>query len=199
MRLRLGMLASHGGTNVQSVVQACREGRLPAEPVLIISNNRDSAVLEFGRSRGVPSVWIGGAEYEDQTLRDEAICTQLSNHDVDVVLLLGYMRKLGPATLDRFRNRILNIHPALLPKHGGKGKYGIHVHESVLASGDTETGVSIHLVDAEYDQGPVIAQCRVSVLNNDTPATLQARVLAREHEFLVETLNMIVIGSIRLI
>jgi phosphoribosylglycinamide formyltransferase-1 len=198
MRPRLGMLASHGGTNVQSVVEACREGRLAAEPALIISNNRDSAVLVFGRSRGIPSVWIGGAAYEDQALRDQAICTQLSNHDVDVVLLLGYMRQLGPATLGCFRNRILNIHPALLPKHGGKGKYGIHVHESVLASGDTETGVSIHLVDAEYDRGPVIAQCRVSVLNSDTPATLQARVLAREHEFLVETLNMIVAGSIRL-
>jgi len=91
-----------------------------------------------------------------------------------------------------------NIHPALLPKHGGKGKYGIHVHESVLASGDPETGVSIHLVDAEYDRGPVIAQCRVAVLNGDTPATLQGRVLARENEFLVETLNMIVAGSIRL-
>lgn len=114
------------------------------------------------------------------------------------MLLLGYMRKLGLATLDRFRNRILNIHPALLPKHGGQGKYGIHVHESVLASGDTETGVSIHYVDAEYDQGSVIALCRMSVLNNDTPATLQARVLVREHEFLFETLNMIVIGSIRL-
>jgi phosphoribosylglycinamide formyltransferase-1 len=198
MRPRLGMLASHGGTNVQSVVEACGEGRLAAEPALIISNNRDSAVLVFGRSRGVPSVWIGGAAYEDQALRDQAICTELSNHDVDVVLLLGYMRKLGPATLRCFRNRILNIHPALLPKHGGKGKYGLHVHESVLASGDTETGVSIHLVDAEYDQGPVIAQCRVSVLSGDTPATLQARVLAREHEFLVETLNLIFAGSIRL-
>jgi phosphoribosylglycinamide formyltransferase 1 len=198
VRLRLGMLASHGGTNVQSVVQACGESRLAAEPALIISNNRDSAVLEFGRSHGVPSIWIGGAVYEDQALRDHVICTQLSCHDVDLVLLLGYMRKLGPATLGCFRNRILNIHPALLPKHGGKGKYGIHVHESVLASGDTETGVSVHLVDAEYDQGPVIAQCRVSVLNGDTPATLQARVLAREHEFLVETLNMIVAGSIRL-
>ena len=192
------MLASHGGTNVQSVVQACGESRLVAEPALIISNSRDSAVLEFARSRGIPSVWIGGAAYEDQALRDQAICTQLLSHDVDVVLLLGYMRKLGPATLGCFRNRILNIHPALLPKHGGKGMYGIHVHESVLASSDTETGVSIHLVDAEYDQGPVIAQCRVSVLNGDTPATLQARVLAREHEFLVETLNMIVAGSIRL-
>jgi len=196
MRLRLGMLASHGGTNVQSVVQACGESRLAAEPALIISNNRDSAVLEFGRSRGVPSIWIGGAAYQDEAVRDHAICAELSSHNVDLVLLLGYMRKLGPATLGCFRNRILNIHPSLLPKHGGKGRYGIHVHESVLASGDTETGVSVHLVDAEYDQGPVIAQCRVSVLNGDTPATLQARVLAREHEFLVETLNRIVAGSI---
>src|SRR5580704_12117761 len=111
MRLRLGMLASHRGTNVQSVVEACREGRLATEPALIISNNRDSAALEFGRLRGVSSVWIGGAAYEDQALRDEAICTQLSNHDVDVVLLLGYKRRLGPATLGCFRNHILNIHP----------------------------------------------------------------------------------------
>jgi phosphoribosylglycinamide formyltransferase-1 len=192
------MLASHGGTNVQSVVKACAMGTLAAEPAIIISNNRESAVLEFGRSRGVPSVWIGGAAYEDDALRDEAINAELSKHNVDVVLLLGYMRKLGSATLGSFRGRILNIHPALLPKHGGKGKYGLHVHESVLASGDMETGVSIHVVNEDYDQGPVIAQCRMPVLESDTPATLQARVLAREHEFLIETLNTIVTGSIRL-
>ena len=198
MRLRLGMLASHVGTNVQSIVQACSSGHLAAEPALIISNNRNSAVLEFGRSRGIPSAWIGGAAYEDELLRDHAISQQLSKHAVDVVLLLGYTRKLGPVTLRCYRDRILNIHPALLPKHGGRGKYGIHVHESVLASGDTETGVSIHLVVAEYDQGAIIAQCRVPVFDSDTPTTLQARVLAREHEFLVETLKMIVAGSIRL-
>jgi phosphoribosylglycinamide formyltransferase-1 len=192
------MLASHGGTNVQSVVRACSDGRLAAEPALIISNNRESPVLEFGRSRGIPSVWIGGSAYENQSLRDEAICKQLSNRDVDLVLLLGYMRKLGPATLRYFRNRILNIHPALLPKHGGVGNYGIHVHEAVLASGDRETGVSIHVVDAEYDQGPIIAQYRMSVLDSDTPATLQTRVLTRENEFLVETLNSIVSGTIHL-
>src|SRR5689334_20741345 len=123
MRLRLGMLASHAGTNVQSVVQACAAGTLAAESALIISNNRNSAVLEFAHSRGVPCIWIGGAAYENEAARDEAISAELSNHDVDLVLLLGYMRKLGPATLGAFRNRIVNIHPALLPKHGGRGRY----------------------------------------------------------------------------
>src|SRR5215475_6682806 len=104
MRLRLGMLASHGGTNVQSVVHACAAGTLAAEPALIISNNRNSAVLEFARSQGVPCIWIGGADYENETLRDEAINTALSNHNLNLVLLLGYMRKLGPATLGSFRN-----------------------------------------------------------------------------------------------
>jgi hypothetical protein len=111
----------------------CRESRLSAEAALIISNNRDSAVSGFGVHNASPSVWINGAAYKDETLRDQAICAQLSSHDVDVVLLLGYMCRLGPATLRYFQNRILNIHTALLPKHGGKGKYGIHVHESALA------------------------------------------------------------------
>lgn len=93
--------------------------------------------------------------YENEALRDQAINAELSNHNVGLALLLGDMRKLGPVTLGAFRNRILNIHPALLPEHGGKGRYGIYVHESVLASGDTETGVSIHVVSQEYDQGPI--------------------------------------------
>jgi phosphoribosylglycinamide formyltransferase 1 len=198
MSLRLGMLASHRGTNVQRVVAACDTGRLAATPAVIISNNRDSAVLEFARSRGLPAVWIGGSAYDDPARRDDAICRELGNHHVDLVLLLGYLRKLGAATLTRFRGRILNIHPALLPKHGGAGSFGLHVHESVLAAGDVETGVSIHLVDQEYDHGPVVAQCRVPVLEGDTAATLQERVQTREREFLVETLHAIVAGTIGL-
>jgi phosphoribosylglycinamide formyltransferase-1 len=192
------MLASHGGSNVQAVVEACKSGRLDAEAAILISNNRDARVLEFGRSQCIESVWIGGSEYEDEERRDEAICGLLRDRNVDVVLLLGYMRKLGALTLELYQGRVLNIHPSLLPRHGGKGKYGIRVHESVLASGDSETGVSIHLVDAEYDEGRVIAQCRVPVLNGDTAATLQTRVLKREHEFLVETLQAIAAGSIQL-
>ncbi len=192
------MLASHRGTNVQAVVRAVREGRLAVEPAVIISNNRDSVVLEFARSQAIPHSWIGGATYETESQRDQAICDELQKHDVALVLLLGYMRKLGPATLGVFRNRILNIHPALLPKHGGQGRFGIHVHESVLESGDAETGVSIHLVDDQYDHGQIIAQSKVPVIASDTPATLQARVLQREQEFIVETLSSIAAGEIEL-
>lgn len=195
-RPRLGMLASHRGTNVQAIVRACADDRLAAEPAIIISNNRNALVLEFGHAHAVPSVWIGGPSYEDEGLRDEAISRELLSHRVDLVLLLGYMRKLGPSTLHHFRNRILNIHPSLLPKHGGQDKFGIRVHQSVLAAGEVETGVSIHLVDDEYDHGPVIAQCRTAVLPDDTAETLQSRVLAREQEFLVETLRAIVSGDI---
>jgi phosphoribosylglycinamide formyltransferase-1 len=198
MSLRLGMLASHAGSNVQRVVRACQAGELAASPAVIISNNRASGVLDFGRANGIPSLWIGGSAFEDEGRRDDAIHSALADHGAEIVLLLGYMRKLGPATLAGFRDRILNIHPSLLPKHGGQGRYGIHVHESVVASGDSETGVSIHLVSEHYDQGPVIAQCRMPVVAGDTPAGLQARVLVREHEFLVETLKRIVNGSLGL-
>lgn len=194
--MRLGLLASHRGTNVESIVNACASGRLAAIPAVIISNNREAPVLEFARARGIPAEWIGGAAYDDPARRDSAICQELVDHQVDLVLLLGYLRQLGPITLARFRDRILNTHPALLPKHGGHGQYGLHVHETVLAAGDRETGISIHVVDAEYDHGPVIAQCTVPVLDNDTPASLQARVLVREREFLVETLQAIIAGAI---
>ncbi len=116
----------------------------------------------------------------------------------DVIILAGYMKKLGPRILSHFAGHILNIHPALLPKFGGKGMYGMHVHEAVLASGETESGVSIHIVDAEYDTGPVIAQARVRVEPMDTPETLAARVLQREHTFFAEILQKIVTEEIML-
>ena len=119
---------------------------------------------------------------------DQAILERLKEAQVDIVLLAGYLKKLGPRVLAEFGGRILNTHPALLPKFGGKGMYGSRVHEAVLASGDTETGVSIHLVDAEYDTGRVLAQCRVPVMPGDSVADLASRVQAREREFVVETL-----------
>jgi len=196
--LTLGLLASHRGSNVQAVVGACRSGRIGARPGVIISNNASSGVLEFARGAGVPSCCIGGPAYADDGARDGAILDALRAHGVDLVLLLGYMKLLGPRTTTAYRGRILNTHPALLPRHGGRGMYGNRVHEAVLAAGDTETGVTLHLVDEEYDHGTVVAQCRVPVRTDDTVESLAARVLEREHEFLVETLGAIAAGSVQL-
>src|SRR5262249_60197687 len=119
-----------------------------------------SVVLHFPLSVGVPSCCTGGPAYADDGVRDQAILDALQTHGVDLVLLLGYMKLLGPRTTAAYRGRILNTHPALLPRHGGKGMYGNRVHEAVLAAGDTETGGTLHLVDEEYDHGTVVAQCR---------------------------------------
>ncbi len=196
--MTLGLLASHRGSNVRAVVEACRSGRLEARPGVVISNNASSGVLKLAQEAGIPARWIGGPEYEDDHLRDAAILEQLRAHEVDLVLLLGYMKLLGPLTTRAYRGRILNTHPALLPRHGGKGMYGARVHEAVLAAGDAETGVTIHLVDEQYDHGAIVAQCQVAVEANETLQSLSARVLEREHELLVETLCAIVSGEIRL-
>lgn len=120
----------------------------------------------------------------------------LQRHGCDVIVLAGFMKKIGPRVLSAFAGRILNLHPALLPKFGGRGMFGRAVHEAVLAAGEKLTGVTIHLVNENYDEGRIIAQCEVPVEDDDTVETLAARVLAREHTFLVETLQAIASGRV---
>jgi phosphoribosylglycinamide formyltransferase-1 len=192
---RLGMLASHRGSNVRAVVEACRAGRLKSVPAVVISNNADAEVLCFARGAGVPAVHVGGPALADPTVRDQAMLAALREHRVDLVLLLGYLRLLGPETLAAFPHRILNTHPALLPRHGGKGMYGMQVHEAVLAAGDRETGITLHRVNTRYDEGEIVAQRRVPVLFGDTPEVLAARVLEQEHAFLVEALAQLEAGG----
>jgi len=196
--LRLAVIASHGGSNLQAIVDATKSGKLQATVGVVISNNSNSLVLERARREGIPAYHLSTRTHPDPEALDEAILQVLTKHDVNLVVLAGYMKKLGPKVLQHFDGCILNIHPALLPKYGGVGMFGRHVHEAVLAAGERITGVTIHLVTEEYDQGPVIAQCEVPVHEGDTVETLSARVLTREHEFYVETLQRICDGSITL-
>lgn len=198
MTLRLGFLASHGGTNVQAVVEAIKNRNLDAEPALVISNNRDAEILRRAEREAIPWIHLSGKTHPDPGALDAAILDALETHDVELIVLAGYMKKLGPLTLGAYQNRIINIHPALLPRHGGQGMYGIRVHEAVLAAGDATTGVSIHLVDEEYDHGAVIAQTEVPVEPSDTPDSLAQRVLDAEHRFLPEVLQKITTGELRL-
>ena len=183
---------------MQAVVDACREGRLDAEPRVVISNNSRSRALRRAADAGVPRYHVSTVTHPDDDARDQAIVDILERHGVDLVVLGGYMKELGPQTIARFRNRIVNVHPALLPKFGGRGFYGIAVHEAVLASGDSVTSPTIHLVDEQIDHGAVLAQSRVAVLKGDTAETLAERVLEVEHSLYVDTLRRIASGEIDL-
>ncbi len=197
-RPAIAFLASHSGSNMRAIVAACRDGRLRASPTVLISNNSDSAAITWAKQNRLPSVHISATKSGSEADADAAIAATLAQYGADLVILAGYMRKLGPETLGTFAKRILNVHPALLPKFGGKGMYGRHVHEAILEAGESETGATIHLVDEEYDHGPVVAQARVPVLAGDTPDTLAARVQAREQELFPETLKRIIAREIDL-
>lgn len=196
--IKLGFLASGRGSNLLAILSDCKAGRLDAEPVVVISNNADAGALEYAREAGISAFNLSSNTHEDESVLDQEITDTLKSRNVDWVILAGYMKRVGPKLLEQFQGKIFNIHPSLLPKHGGKGMFGIHVHESVLASGDTETGVTIHLVDGEYDQGRILAQERVPVEEGDTPEVLAARVLKLEHQLYSETLQEVVEGRIEL-
>ncbi len=194
--MNLGFLASHNGSNMQAILDACKSGALSAVSTVIISNNSESGALIRAVKEGIPSFHLSGKTHPDPAALDRAILDELLKHEVDVVVLAGYMKRLGPATLRQYRGMVLNIHPALLPKFGGKGMYGSHVHQAVIETGERESGVTIHVVDENYDTGLIVAQERVPVLPEDTPETLAARVLACEHRLFPETLQKIATGKI---
>ncbi len=196
--LRLAILASGSGSNMQSIVDACRDGSLPASVHLVIGNNSKSGALARARASGIPIHHLSGKTHPDAAELDQAMARALSESGAQVVCLAGYMKLLGPRTLAAYDGRILNIHPGLLPRHGGQGFYGMAVHEAVLAAGDGESGPTVHLVDEIYDHGRVLAQSRVPVLSDDTPDLLAARVLEQEHLLYVDTLRRIATGEIGL-
>jgi phosphoribosylglycinamide formyltransferase 1 len=196
--VNIAVLASHEGTTLQAVLDACATGAIAGRVVLVISNNADSGALRRARTAGVDALYLSSRTHPEMLALDQAISSALAERGTDIVLLAGYMRQLGPATLARWRGRVLNTHPALLPKFGGRGMYGAHVHRAVLAAGDRESGASIHLVDESYDTGPVIAQVKVAVEPADTAETLAARVQRAERALVVDVLAGIASGRLTL-
>ena len=193
--LHLGFLASHGGSNMQAIIDACKQGRLDATPCVVISNNSESMALQRARKASIPGYHISAVTHPGAE-EDVEILRVLRQHGVNTVILAGYMKPIGPRTLAAYRGRILNIHPALLPKFGGRGMYGKRVHEAVLNAGERVTGVSVHVVDDLYDHGRVLAQCEVPVRDGDTADSLAERVLHEEHRLYSETLRRIAAGEI---
>ncbi|HET8835646.1 MAG TPA: phosphoribosylglycinamide formyltransferase [Gemmatimonadales bacterium] len=177
MTMRVAVAVSGRGSNLEALLRALGDDA-PARVVLVVSNRADAAALARAREHGVP------AEVLSQPADATEWLDRLEHHRVDLLVLAGYLKLVPAAVIARYRDRILNVHPALLPAFGGRGMYGHRVHEAVLASGARESGATVHLVDEVYDRGRILAQGRVPVLPGDTAETLAARVLSVEHRLL---------------
>lgn len=191
----LAVFVSGSGSNLQALLDATRAGILSAKIVLVVSNRRDAYGLERAANAGIPTFVFKAKKYGSAEKAGEVLLAKLRERGADYIALAGYLRLLPPAVVKAYRNRIVNIHPALLPKYGGKGMYGHFVHEAVLAAGDKESGVSIHLVDEIYDHGKVLEQVKVPVMPDDTPDDLAARVLKQEHKIYARVLEKLIKGK----
>ena len=187
--LRLGILASHQGSNFQTIADACAEGSLNAQVVALICNNSDAPVMERAASMHIPAYHLSTSTHSEASALDAAIHKHLSCAQVQLVVLAGYMKKLGPMVLGDFAGRIINVHPSLLPRHGGQGYFGMRVHEAVIAAGDRETGATVHHVTDQYDEGTPIRQAKIAVTAKDTPKTISGKVRMIEYRLLLETIK----------
>jgi phosphoribosylglycinamide formyltransferase-1 len=195
-QIKLGFLASRNGSSARGILTAIAGGNLNAEARLLVSNNKAAPALAMAASHGVAALCI--PTQADPQAADARLAQAMADAGVELVVLSGYLRQLGPLMLERFHNRVLNVHPGPLPAFGGQGMYGRHVHEAVLTSGATESGICIHLVDRDYDQGPIVARRDVPINPGDTAETLEARVNALEPDVFVEVLQRIASGDIEL-
>ena len=190
--LRIGVLVSGGGTNLQSIIDAVESGILQSQIVAVISNKETAYGLVRARKHHIPTYFIDPKEKD----YDNRLLQCLKENQVDLVVLAGYLKILNETLIEAFKGRIINIHPSLLPKFGGRGFYGLHVHQAVLAAGEKESGATVHYVDVGVDTGEIILQESLEIVSEDTPETLQKRILEQiEHKILVKAIQNIERGE----
>jgi len=188
--LQLAVLGSGRGSNFQAILRAIDGGRLPSARVcLVISNNSDAGILALARSAGIPALHVSQKQFPTEEAFTDAMLLALQRHGAELIVLAGYMKRVPSRFVREYRGRILNIHPALLPKFGGQGMYGRHVHEAVIAARERESGATVHVVDDEYDHGQVVLQRTIEVAPDETPETLAAKVLEVEHALYPEAIR----------
>lgn len=189
-KLKVGVLISGRGSNMAALVEAARDPAFPAEVCCVIANRPDAKGLDFARENGISAVLIDHKAYASKTEFETAVTDALIAHGVDFVCLAGFMRIVSPAFIERWHNRLINIHPSLLPSYKG-----LHTHERALADGVKLAGCTVHFVRAEMDVGPIVAQAAVPVLNGDTADSLAARTLTAEHRLYPLALRLIAEGK----
>ncbi len=188
-KTRLAVFCSGNGSNFRSIFRAIAAKALNAEIVLCLSNRSKCGAMEFAQENGIATLHLTEKQFDSFDAFATTMVTGLKERHIDYILLAGYMRKVPEAVVAAFPDKILNIHPALLPKFGGEGMYGIHVHTAVLEAGEFESGATVHFVNEEYDKGAVLLQRTVPVLPDDTPEILAARVLECEHALYPDALE----------
>lgn len=186
---KLVIFASGSGTNMQAVIDEIEEKRIQAKIAGLITNKPDIKAIERAKKYGIPVCVVTETDDKIYTLKLEE---KLSEWQPDLIVLAGFLKKIPNSIIRKYENKIINIHPALLPKFGGKGFYGLNVHKAVLESGDKETGCTVHYVNEEYDKGPIISQVKVKVHPSDTPEVLAKRVLKAEHELLPSVIKKLI-------
>jgi phosphoribosylglycinamide formyltransferase-1 len=196
--VRIGVLASGSGSNLQAVMDAIAAGTIHGRIVLVISDQPGAYALERARGAGIETAVILSKEYASRAEFSQALADRLRASEVDLVILAGFMRVITRELTEAFAGRMINIHPALIPSFCGPGYYGHHVHEAVLNYGAKVSGCTVHFVEEDVDAGPIILQRTVPVLDDDTPDTLAARVLVEEHQALPEAVRLFCADRLRI-
>ena len=187
-------MVSGGGTNLQALIDACNYGDIPAKIAGVISSKSDAYALERAKKAGIPGIVINKKHFKTTEAHEQAVLETIEGFEGQAVVLAGYMSILGKGIVNKYD--IINVHPALIPSFCGKGYYGLHVHKAVLDYGVKLTGATVHFVDEGTDTGPIIMQRSVPVFADDTPESLQARVLIEEHKILVESVKLLCEGRL---
>ena len=189
---KLVFFASGSGTNFQSVIDAVEKGMINAQIAGLITNKKGIKAIERAEKNDIPVQILAPAGFERSAEYEKELLNILERWNPYLIVLAGYLLKIPDLVIEKYEGRIINIHPSLLPDYGGKGFYGMKVHQAVLKGGEIETGCSVHVVTREYDEGPVLAQRKVSVHQTDTPDQLAQRVLEQEHQLLPEVIKHLV-------
>lgn len=194
--VKIGVLISGGGTNLQAIIDNTENGTINGTIHLIISNRKDAYGLERGKKAGIESIYISPKDFNNMDKYNLRLIKEFKDRDVDLIVLAGYLKILSPEFIREFKNRIINIHPSLIPSFCGDGYYGERVHQGVLDYGCKVTGATVHLVDEGTDTGPIILQRCVDISEDETVQSLQRKVLVVEHEILVKAVKLYCDGKI---
>ena len=186
---KIAVFVSGGGSNFMAIHHQIKQGKIPGEIVLVISNNPNCGAIQFAEENSIPVLIINETRFPNPHTLNELLTDTFLKAEINLICLAGYMKMLPPAFVKQYENKILNIHPGLLPEFGGKGFFGMRVHEAVINSGKRESGATVHFVDEIYDHGPIILQKKVEVLETDTAESLATRILKLEHELFPEVVK----------